>query len=132
VDEGKAVVSIVIPEGFGKAMSNAASTPPQIQVILDGTDPSAADAAQFPVENMPRPLSPGLQPGADQTLAACCARRHAQGCGLRNSMATDVGPGGAGIGDHNDDSAGPAQAPIGTLASCNTHFNSRITALSGY
>lgn len=52
VDQGTAVVGIIVPEGFGAALTASAVQPPQVQVIVDGTDPVAADAARRSVEGV--------------------------------------------------------------------------------
>jgi ABC-2 type transport system permease protein len=52
VDRGVAAVGIVVPEGFGAALTASTVQPPQVQVIVDGTDPVAADAARRSVEGV--------------------------------------------------------------------------------
>jgi ABC-2 type transport system permease protein len=49
VDSGTALVAVVIPPGFEKQIS-AAGSPAQVQVILDGADPSAARVAEMSAE----------------------------------------------------------------------------------
>jgi ABC-2 type transport system permease protein len=49
VDSGAALVAILIPPGFQERMVGTAA-PAQVQVILDGSDPSAARAAQASAE----------------------------------------------------------------------------------
>jgi ABC-2 type transport system permease protein len=49
VDSGTALVAVVIPPGFGEQLSLLES-PAQVQVILDGADPSAARVAEMSAE----------------------------------------------------------------------------------
>jgi ABC-2 type transport system permease protein len=52
VDRGVVGVGIVVPEGFGAGLTSASARPPQVQVILDGADPAASEAAQRSVEGV--------------------------------------------------------------------------------
>lgn len=50
VDAGTALVAVLIPTGFEEALVAFNRGPAQVQVILDGADPSAARAAQMGAE----------------------------------------------------------------------------------
>ena len=52
VDRGAVVVGITVPEGFGAGVTSLTAPPPQVQVILDGADPVAAEAAQRSIEGV--------------------------------------------------------------------------------
>ncbi len=52
VDRSAVVVGVTVPEGFGAGLTNPASPPPQVQVILDGTDPVAAEAARRSIKGV--------------------------------------------------------------------------------
>ncbi|RLC73222.1 MAG: hypothetical protein DRI81_15345 [Chloroflexi bacterium] len=52
VDRGTVVVGLTVPEGFGAGLTNPAAAPLQIQVILDGADPVAAETAQRSIEGV--------------------------------------------------------------------------------
>lgn len=45
VDQGSVSAAIVIPHGFAANLANAGSPPPQVQVVVDGSEPAAAEAA---------------------------------------------------------------------------------------
>ncbi len=45
LDGGTAAVAVVIPKGFAARLSDEASPAPQVQVIVDGSEPAAAQAA---------------------------------------------------------------------------------------
>lgn len=45
LDKGAVSVGIVIPPGFSNKLGNANSSPPQVQIIVDGSEPGAAEAA---------------------------------------------------------------------------------------
>lgn len=45
LDLGQASVGIIVPQGFAGDLSNPASPAPQVQVIVDGSEPAAAQAA---------------------------------------------------------------------------------------
>lgn len=45
LDGGTAAVAVVIPKGFAARLSDEASPAPQVQVIVDGSEPTAAQAA---------------------------------------------------------------------------------------
>ena len=47
LDAGSVSAGVVIPPGFGQDMSSPASQSTQVQVILDGSDPTAARAAEM-------------------------------------------------------------------------------------
>jgi len=46
VDRGTVAVGVVIPDGFGEGLTTSTAEPPQVQVILDGAEPAAAQEAQ--------------------------------------------------------------------------------------
>ncbi|MGD2206257.1 MAG: ABC transporter permease [Anaerolineae bacterium] len=50
VDTGTALVAVLIPVGFEKDLLALDSKPAQVQIILDGADPSAARAARISAE----------------------------------------------------------------------------------
>jgi ABC-2 type transport system permease protein len=52
VDRGTVVVGVFIPEGFSEGLNNLTEAPPQVQVILDGADPGAAEMAQISIEGV--------------------------------------------------------------------------------
>lgn len=52
VDRGTVVVGVIVPEGFGVGLTSVTAQPPQVQVILDGADPVAAEAARRSVEGV--------------------------------------------------------------------------------
>jgi ABC-2 type transport system permease protein len=52
VDQGVVAAGIIVPEGFGAGLTSLMAQSPQVQVILDGTDPAAAEAAQRSVEGV--------------------------------------------------------------------------------
>lgn len=45
VDRGGVTVGVVVPPGFGAALAAPGGPPPQLQVVVDGSEPAAADAA---------------------------------------------------------------------------------------
>ena len=45
IDRGKATAAVVIPHGFAKQLDDPLNPPPQVQVILDGSDSTAAGTA---------------------------------------------------------------------------------------
>jgi ABC-2 type transport system permease protein len=45
VDQGSVSAAIVIPHGFAANLADAGSPPPQVQVVVDGSEPAAAEAA---------------------------------------------------------------------------------------
>ena len=47
LDAGSVTAGVVIPPGFGESLSSPGSTTAQVQVILDGSDPSAARTAEM-------------------------------------------------------------------------------------
>ncbi len=47
VDAGTVVIGVLIPSGFAEGLAVPGSQAPQIQVILDGSDPTAARAAEM-------------------------------------------------------------------------------------
>ena len=47
LDAGSVTAGVVIPPGFGESLSSPGSTTTQVQVILDGSDPSAARTAEM-------------------------------------------------------------------------------------
>jgi len=57
VDAGTALVAVLIPAGFGRDLLAGNRGPVQVQVILDGADPSAARAAQMSAEGVVADLS---------------------------------------------------------------------------
>jgi len=57
VDAGTALVAVLIPAGFGRDLLAGNRGPVQVQVILDGADPSAARAAQMNAEGVVADLS---------------------------------------------------------------------------
>ena len=52
VDRGTVVVGVTVPEGFGAGVTSLTAPPPQVQVILDGADPVAAETAQRSIEGV--------------------------------------------------------------------------------
>jgi ABC-2 type transport system permease protein len=52
VDRGSVVVGVVLPEGFGAGLTSLTSDRPQVQVILDGADPTASEVAQISIEGV--------------------------------------------------------------------------------
>jgi ABC-2 type transport system permease protein len=52
VDRGSVVVGVIVPEGFGVGLTSLAVEPPQVQAILDGADPTAAEVAQISIEGV--------------------------------------------------------------------------------
>ncbi len=46
LDDGSITAGVVIPPGFGEGLTSLGSTATQVQVILDGSDPSAARVAE--------------------------------------------------------------------------------------
>ncbi|HEY66095.1 MAG TPA: ABC transporter permease [Caldilineae bacterium] len=50
LDAGKAAVAVVIPKGFGEALTRESVGRPEVQVILDGADPPSAQAAMRSVQ----------------------------------------------------------------------------------
>lgn len=50
VDRGKATAAVVIPPGFARQLGNPLAPPPQVQVIVDGSDSIAAEAAMGAAE----------------------------------------------------------------------------------
>jgi ABC-2 type transport system permease protein len=47
LDDGSVTAGVVIPPGFEESLSSPGSSVAQVQVILDGSDPSAAQAAEM-------------------------------------------------------------------------------------
>lgn len=47
LDAGSVTAGVVIPPGFGESLSSPGSSTTQVQVILDGSDPSAARTAEM-------------------------------------------------------------------------------------
>jgi len=47
IDAGTVVCGVLIPSGFGEGLAVPGSQAPQVQVILDGSDPAAARAAEM-------------------------------------------------------------------------------------
>ncbi len=47
IDAGTVAIGLLIPAGFAEALAAPASEAPQVQVILDGSDPAAARAAEI-------------------------------------------------------------------------------------
>jgi len=47
IDAGTVTTGVLIPAGFGEGLAVPGSESPQVQVILDGSDPSAARAAEM-------------------------------------------------------------------------------------
>jgi ABC-2 type transport system permease protein len=45
IDKGKATAAIVIPHGFAQQLDDPLTPPPQVQVIVDGSDSTAAETA---------------------------------------------------------------------------------------
>ncbi|MBS1253730.1 MAG: putative multidrug ABC transporter permease YbhR [Anaerolineales bacterium] len=45
VDRGSVSVGVIIPHGFAADLANTTSGPPQVQVIVDGSEPAAAQEA---------------------------------------------------------------------------------------
>jgi ABC-2 type transport system permease protein len=45
IDRGKATAAIVIPPGFAEQLDDSLAPPPQVQVIIDGSDSTAAGTA---------------------------------------------------------------------------------------
>jgi ABC-2 type transport system permease protein len=45
IDRGKATAAVVIPHGFAKQLHDPLTPPPQVQVIVDGSDSTAAGTA---------------------------------------------------------------------------------------
>ncbi|MFQ6014892.1 MAG: ABC transporter permease [Anaerolineae bacterium] len=52
VDAGTALAAVLIPVGFGEKLAAPASEPAQVQIILDGADPSAARVARMSAEGV--------------------------------------------------------------------------------
>jgi ABC-2 type transport system permease protein len=50
VDAGTALVAVLLPAGFEEDLASLNGPPAQVQIILDGADPSAARAAQMSAE----------------------------------------------------------------------------------
>jgi ABC-2 type transport system permease protein len=47
IDAGTVSAGVLIPSGFARALSLPTSEPPQVQIIVDGSDPVAARAAEM-------------------------------------------------------------------------------------
>jgi ABC-2 type transport system permease protein len=47
IDAGTVAAGVLIPSGFGEQLAVPGSEPPQVHVILDGSDPTAARAAEM-------------------------------------------------------------------------------------
>lgn len=47
LDAGSVAAGVLIPEGFSEGVSAPGGEPPQVQVVLDGSDPAAARAAEM-------------------------------------------------------------------------------------
>jgi ABC-2 type transport system permease protein len=47
LDAGSVAAGVLIPAGFAEGLSMPGSEPPQLQVVLDGSDPAAAQAAEM-------------------------------------------------------------------------------------
>jgi ABC-2 type transport system permease protein len=45
IDRGKATAAVVIPHGFAEQLDDPLAPPPQVQVIVDGSDSTAAETA---------------------------------------------------------------------------------------
>jgi ABC-2 type transport system permease protein len=45
LDRGSVTVGIIIPHGFAADLADAATPPPQVQVVVDGSEPAAAETA---------------------------------------------------------------------------------------
>jgi ABC-2 type transport system permease protein len=45
IDRGKAIAAVIIPQDFAEQLDDPLATPPQVQIILDGSDSVAAEAA---------------------------------------------------------------------------------------
>ncbi|MCD6290570.1 MAG: ABC transporter permease [Anaerolineae bacterium] len=52
LDTGTVAVAVIIPAGFEKALTRPDADRPQLQVILDGTEPSSAQTAMRSVEGV--------------------------------------------------------------------------------
>jgi ABC-2 type transport system permease protein len=50
VDKGKATAAVVIPPGFAQQLDDPLTLPPQVQVIVDGSDSTAAETAMGAAE----------------------------------------------------------------------------------
>ncbi len=50
LDAGTALTAVLIPTGFEAGITATDGQPPQVQIVLDGADPSAARAAQISAE----------------------------------------------------------------------------------
>jgi ABC-2 type transport system permease protein len=50
VDKGKATAAVVIPPGFARQLDDPLTLPPQVQVIVDGSDSTAAETAMGAAE----------------------------------------------------------------------------------
>lgn len=52
VGGGRVAAAILIPQGFAKELEDPTTGPPQVQVILDGSDPAAAQMAKEAAEGV--------------------------------------------------------------------------------
>jgi len=52
IDDGSITVGVVIPDGYGVALTDHAAPPPQVQVVVDGSEPAAADTAIHAAEGV--------------------------------------------------------------------------------
>lgn len=52
LDTGSVSAGVLIPTGFAERLSMPGSDPPQVQVILDGSDPAAARAAEMTAQGV--------------------------------------------------------------------------------
>jgi len=52
LDAGSVSAGVLIPTGFAEGLSMPGSDPPQVQVILDGSDPAAARAAEMTAQGV--------------------------------------------------------------------------------
>lgn len=52
LDAGSVSAGVLIPDGFAEGLSMPSSDPPQVQVILDGSDPAAARTAEMSAQGV--------------------------------------------------------------------------------
>lgn len=52
VDRGRVMVGVLIPAGFAADLANPLADPPQVQVIVDGSEPAAAQTAMGAIEGV--------------------------------------------------------------------------------
>lgn len=52
IDRGAVSVGVIIPEGFGLALADTSTPPPQVQIVVDGSEPAAAETAIYAAEGV--------------------------------------------------------------------------------